>query len=184
MKFIDEVINVKMTERKKKDPIEEGLKLLHSPKEADQIKALEIFRIKGDFVVIEPIVRVLNSKPSTELEDKIVNFLFDLTDSKAIPGIIDAIDNPDFRDLRAFLISIFWQSKLEPTDHIEFLVKHACYGSYHECLEVLTVIENIDSPINEQTIQFSLAEIDAALEKSDQEKVKLLVSLKQILENF
>jgi hypothetical protein len=145
--------------------------------------ALEKIPEKGDSSVIVPLLKTYRAwEHEEEIRKQIAKILFELKTEAAIPELIAALDDPDFEEHRAFLISVFWNAGIFPVAHIDVLVRHAIKGDYMVALEVLTVVENIDTKMDPEMLQNAMFDIDEYIEMyPDDAHIELLEELNQIL---
>lgn len=146
--------------------------------------AIKQLRISGKPEAIHPILDVYIENNDAEIKQEISSLLFDLKLEKAIDELIKAISSKKYSEIKPFIISIFWQSGLDVSNHIDFLIKQAIKNDYLVCLEVLTVIENFDATFNEEEINDLILDLEEAIEEDETEKQNLLLSLKAVLQQL
>lgn len=118
-------------------------------------EALLKLRSVGSAEMIPLILRKWFSSED-EIHNDITDILHTLKDKKAIPFLVAALSSDEFDSQRDKIISVFWNAGLDPKEYLSLFVKIACEGNYMECLECLTVIENLDPPLPEEQIMESL----------------------------
>ena len=91
-----------------------------------------------------------------EIQSDITDLLYTLKDKKTIPFLVEALETPQFDSQRDKIISVFWNAGMEPKEHLSLFVKIGCEGNYLECLESLTLIENMDPPFPEEQLLESM----------------------------
>lgn len=149
------------------------------------LTAIKQLRKSGKPEAIEPLLDLYLSEPKEEIKQAIRELLLDLKADNTTPAIINAIANENYLAIQPLLISILWQSSLDASPHIAFLVQQAIEGSYLSCLEVLTVIENFDATFNEDEINDLVFDLEESIEhEEDEEKQKLLISLRMVLQQL
>ncbi len=146
--------------------------------------ALDQLRKKGQKEVIEEILQVYLTTSDNKIKKEITTFLFDIKNETAVLPIIKAINDVKYKSIKAFLVSIFWQSSLDASEHLNTLIRIAVKGDFEVCLEVLTVIENFDSTFDEEQIMDAIYDIDEAMDDADEVKYKLLNSIKDVVRNL
>ena len=62
-------------------------------------------------------------------------------------ALLKAISSVKDYTKKARLISVWWEVELDCTDDFLFFVKQACEGDYMTAMEVLTVVETIESEV-------------------------------------
>lgn len=149
-------------------------------------KALEKIPSQGNAKMIIPLLKTYKSWENDEdIQNKIAHILGELKTESAIPELIEALEDPEFDAERAMVVSTFWHSGLYPVSDVDVLVRHAIRGDYFVTLEVLTVIENIETQIDNQLLQDALFDIDEFLEEyPDAPHSELLNQLKEVITRF
>jgi len=171
--------------REKKDNrLNNIIKDLSSHKKDAILTAIKQLRKHGKPEAILPLISLHQTSTNQEVIDAATNFLFDLKDQSATSTIIDIIKNETNNKHKAFLISIFWQSALDASEHISFLVKQAVIGDYMVAVEVLTVIENFDTTFHEGEIIDIEYDLDEAIEEEESDKKQLLLSFKSVIKSL
>ncbi len=111
--------------------------------------------------------------------------MFDLKAENTTQAIINAIENDKYFSIKAFLISIFWQSGLDASNHLSYLVQEAVNGDFNVCLEALTVIENFDATFGEDEVNDLIFDVEETIDmEENEEKQKLLISLRMVLQQL
>lgn len=146
--------------------------------------ALKQLRKSGKPEAIHLLLDVYLHTKDNLIQEEISALLFDLKLESATDELIKAISLKKYSELKPFIISIFWQAGLDTSNHLEFLVKQAIKGNYFVCLEVLTVIENIDATFNEEEINDLILDLEEAIEEEESEKQPLLISLKAVIQQL
>ena len=108
--------------------------------------------------------------------------MFDLKDQSVVEELIKAIDNDKYNNEKATLISIFWQSSLDSSEHITTIVKQAIKGDYLVGIEVLSVIDNYDTTFQETEIEDLKFDLDEAIQTEETEKRDLLISIRSAMD--
>ncbi len=173
-----------MTENKKTDnnQFEKLKKNLKSNSESTVIEALEQIRIDGEAKLLPSIFELLSETDNPDIEAGIIQLLFDLKNEDAVPYLVNALNNKQLKYYYSFLISAFWQSSLDGSEHLSLFVNIATKGDYMVCLEALTVIENFDATFNEDEVQNCQATIAEAIDREkEKEKKDLLISIQEVL---
>jgi HEAT repeat protein len=159
------------------------IKDLFSTDSSEVLKALEKVPREGNTRVVVPLLRTYKAWPDDEIiSEKAEKILKQIKTESAIPELIEALDDPEFEEERALILSIFWNAGLFPSEDVDVLVKHAIRGDFHVTLEALTVIENIEAAVDTEVLQEAIFDIDDFLdEHPESEHAKLLSELKEVL---
>jgi hypothetical protein len=112
------------------------------------------------------IAQMLSSLKMTDTEEELVN----------------ALENPKFQEHRSDILSFIWQSGFQPVEHVALLARIAVSGTYIETLESLTVIEQFEPPMQEDSLIEALIEVRTYLaDQPDPQKKELLVAMHTVL---
>lgn len=171
-----------MTDKKQKEtPEDKALKQLKTGKPADQLKALEKLRQHGSEKSIFPLVdTLLNSRDET-LKEGIISFLNDLRNPSALQPLIEAIQDETYGKVRSHLLQAVWQSNLDASDYLYDLVSVADYGTYEDCIEVMTILDNLEGPFSSSDVEESIGLLSVAIHEADEERAKLLLAINEIV---
>jgi len=150
------------------------------------LTAVKQLRLHGQKEAIAEILEVFTETTNEDVKKSITNLLFDLKDEKAVLPLLKAINDKKYLGIKPFLISIFWQSSLDASEHLGSLVRIASKGDYNSCLEVLTVIETFDTSFDEEQIMDAVYDIEEKLDdyEIDEEYKKLLFLLKETVSSL
>ena len=144
--------------------------------------AIRKLREKGNQKTITAVLSLLVERPSANVLEEIRRFLFDLKNDAAIEPLIETIGDSRFAEFKSLLISTFWQSSLDGSDHLLFFIEQAYQASYEELLEIITVIENLNGPFTEDEILNGVTILNEFMEEEDDEqKRNLLISMVEVL---
>lgn len=161
------------------------VKSLSAGDEDVTLKVLKEIRENGNEKLIPILVELLADSDSEKVKAEVISVLHDLKDSPSIPALIEAMKTPKGQQNLAILISVFWQSKLQPIDYIDVLVEYAIKGDYMVCLEVLTVIENLEGPFEEEPLMESMVKLNSYFsEPTNNEKDELLRTIEQLIKKI
>lgn len=116
---------------------------LQSNNETTVLEALEKVGSVGTTEITPILIQLLlhkNEEISTEAE-KILNAL---KDSASAAILIQCLDDPELKPVYPKLIAAFWMAGLDATPYLTRLIQQAINGSFLECMEVYSVIDNIE----------------------------------------
>jgi len=155
---------------------------LASSEEKKIFTALKQLRKHGKKEAIKPLIELLSSTNNDGIKDEITALLFDLKDQSVVEEIIAVIDSNSYSSENAILVSIFWQSSLDSSEHITSIVKQAITGDYIIGIEVLSVLDNYDTTFQETEIEDLKFDLDEAIEEDQSEKRDLLISIRMAID--
>lgn len=158
---------------------------LRSNSEDTVLDTLDLIRDEGNSKILPAVLDLLADTDNPEIEAGIIQLLFDLRDEEAVPYLVAALNNQRLKYYYSFLISAFWQSALDGSDHLTLFVTKAIKGDYMVCLEALTVIENFDTAFENNEIQHCASLLMEAIEREKAgEKKELLKSMLEVIEQL
>lgn len=149
--------------------------------------ALKSLQVNGDISVIRPIVGLLKTELSHELETQVLEFLGDVKVTKASAEFISILRDEDFLHQRQQVLSTIWNSKLNYSEYIAEFVEIACDGNFMEALECLTIIENLDGPFEENHIlecQLHLRDYIEDTTPKDLQKAQIMSEIAVLIKEF
>lgn len=160
------------------------LDLLFSADDEVAIAAIKTLTEKGNKDVVVPILEVmLNASPA--VTRAIESLLYQLKDKKAVEVLIDSLTITKFEPIRPVILASFWNSGNLPEGEIELLCKIAANGTFDEALEVLTIIENMDGPLEPKQLEVGILLVSKSIrEFPEHQRTGLLASLFEELINF
>lgn len=171
------VVKDKKESNKRNKGIENGLQSSNS---IDILRAVKMLRKDGEAEHISLVINALHNSSDDEVSNDIVKFLNDLKIQIAMPPIMEALGNKDLEDVHVFLLQAIWNSRLDATPHIEELINLATKSDYLTCLEVLTIIENLEVKPDDEVITAMNTQIRDAL-LDNKESRELLMSMMEAL---
>ena len=160
------------------------IKDLNSVIEKDILTAIKQLRKHGKAEAIPHLINLYKKTENKEIKDHLTSFLYDLKDQSAVEEIIKAIEIESDSNNKVFLLSILWQSALDSSEHLNFLVNQAINGNYLICIEVLTIIDNFDGTFQEDEITDAEFDLNDAIEIADESKKEILITIKSALKSL
>lgn len=148
--------------------------------------ALDKIPEEGDARMIIPLLKTYNAwETDPAIRAKIEKILGELKTESAVPELIEALEDPEFDALRALIISVFWHAGIYPVSDFDILIKNAIRGDYMVALEVITVIENIDAPLDGELLNNAIFDLEDFLDAHPEAPhAELIAELKQVLTTY
>ncbi|MDF1672885.1 MAG: hypothetical protein P1U41_05245 [Vicingaceae bacterium] len=169
---------------KKNTRLQNIIKDLGASEEKKVLTAIKQLRKHGKPEAIRPIAELLKNTTNETVKSEVISLLYDLKEQNVVEEIISAIEDDYFINEKATLISIFWQSSLDGSEHLSSFIKEAIKGDYLICIEVLTVVENFDATFQETEVEDLKFDIDEAIAQEETEKINLLIGIRKILDEL
>jgi hypothetical protein len=162
---------------------EKYYKYLESGSDTEVLQTIESLRVEGNEHSIPFLVKTLVTRNNEEIKNAVANLLFELKNENALPALIASILNPENKEYKSILISACWESGLNCSSYLSFFVDLAIQSDYLECIECLTVIENMPGPFDDALL-IECAERAKNAADEDEGKFELLQSLWEVLVDF
>jgi len=165
--------------------VEALMSLLHSTKTEEVIGALKKIPDQGNASLVKPLLRTFLAWPDeADIQAKIEKILGELKTQDAVPELISALQDDEFDELRAMIISVFWHAGIYPTEELDVLISSAIKGDFMVAVEVVTVIENSDELTDSDLVQESMLDIEEFLDENPEAPhASVLEQLKAILKS-
>ena len=161
------------------------IKDLKSDKEVIALAAIEKLKKGGDASFISDILSALANTTEVSIENALAQLLFDLKDKDAVEELVNQLVNPAFADIRVLMLSACWQTGIDLSHRLPDFITIASTGTYMECLEVLTVVENWEAVKDQEMLENEIIRLKAFLSESDTpENDEMIFSIVEVMENF
>jgi hypothetical protein len=170
---------------KKINPLDEIKLNLFSEDEHVQLAALNKIREIGDNSIIQPMMKLYSITPFFSVQQEIGSILGSVKNPGADQVFMDLLDNKEFASHRSDILSFMWNSAMVPLEGIVRIVEIAIEGNYHTTLEALTLVENFEEPLAEDTILEVISLLQTEINSSqDKDKVILLTDMMMWFRNL
>lgn len=158
---------------------------LMSENETIALAAIEKVKKSGDAAMVPSILKALASTKELSIENALSQLLFDLKDKEAVEELVNQLQNPEFSEIRVLMLSACWQTGMDMSHRLSDFITIACTGTYMECLEVLTVIENWENIKDQEMLENETIRLKSYLSESDTpENDEMIFSILEVMENF
>jgi len=158
---------------------------LKSDNEKVALKAIDKLKKGGDVSYIADILGTLAATQEPVIENALAQLLFDLKDQEAVEEVVNQLSNEAYASVRIIMLAACWQCGLDLSHRLSDFITIASTGSYMECLEVLTIIENWEAIKNQELLENEIIRIQAFLSESDvPENDEMIFSIVEVLQKF
>lgn len=158
---------------------------LLSENETIALAAIEKVKKSGDAAMVPSILKALALTKELSIENALSQLLFDLKDKEAVEELVNQFQNPEFAEIRVLMLSACWQTGMDMSHRLPDFITIACTGSYMECLEVLTVIENWETINDQEMLENETIRLKSYLSESDTpENDEMIFSILEVMGNF
>jgi hypothetical protein len=172
---------------------EEGNKKLHetlleelqSINEEVVVSALDKIKDKGNVQFITPMLDAFEDSDSDLVREMIRVILSELKISTGLVPLVEGLQRRN-DELNEVILYALWHANFNPIHHLEEIVRAVCEGSYMTALEGLTLIENLEGPFPNETVEAARMVVQEYLKEKGEEgeKSKLIVAINAYLNDF
>ena len=159
---------------------------LFSSDEAVVLKALDSIGEDGDREMVAPVLELLAHTSSEAVKDVVLGQLSELKIGDMEGLFIEKIQLEEFQSYHQQLVSCMWSSGMNPTDDLHVFSKLAVDGDYMTALEVLTLLENMEGPFDNESLMDAFQDVSEFVEEAEEgdAKIDLIKSIYDILYAF
>jgi hypothetical protein len=162
----------------------EILDQLISLDEAIVNKALDKIRKSGDHTFVGPLMQRLATGENTLVHAMILQLFQDLKDKPSMDLLLNEMIDSKFDELRPKLLECVWQSGIDVRHRLDDIIKINLKGDFLVCLETLTIVENFDPGLNNETLDRNIEKMKAHMLEDSDSSDELRLSMLEVLENF
>ena len=152
---------------------------LRSRNERRVIGALKRVPHEGSPEMVEALFDLYAQNPSREAIMLLEKTVHNLKDPNCVAPMIGMLEDPQYSEVHAKILSAIWQSGLDVSEHLLVLINQAVDGEFMKAMEVMTIVENQEFE-DDQALTAAIKVMDQAVEVKD-DKQDLMVSLRQVL---
>lgn len=152
-----------------------------------QLKALKSLQIHGDETAVTPLIEIWLKGISEPVEKALIEFFSSLKNTDSTEEIMNAVNNPAFREKRHALLTTIWNTKVDYSDYLSQFVGIAVSGDFMDTLECLTIIENLEGPFTEEQLYESQLHVQNYAQNrtsTTDEKATLMSEVALLLKDF
>jgi HEAT repeat protein len=145
-------------------------------------KALLDIKKLGNSSLLPQLIEIFVSTSNEQVSLGLENIFNQLKESQAIDYLMVALQNSDYKAHHQKFAAAIWESGLDASSHLNSLVEIAMNTDYLTCLDILTIIENIEEGLSENDIENNIAALSEQLQWKKSENDPLLASIIQVLQ--
>jgi len=154
---------------------------LESEEDVVLIAALKEAKEYGGPSLIPQLVNLLGKTESDAVRNELQSLFYGLKNQDVLPSLLDAIRSDDALIHRGFLISVLWQSRLDAEPIFMELIELAVDSDYMTILEIVTVVENMSRPSDDDTLTKAINLVQEKLQQGASGSEPMLTSLLDVL---
>lgn len=169
----------------KKDILKQQIAVLEKGAAEEQIKVLNKIKKTGSTEVIEPMIDLFVKTENLNVASLIIDVLSQLKDSASANVIAASLKNVTDHEKKAQILNSMWNSSLDYSDLVSPVVKNGVVDDFMVTFEVVTIIENLKGPFNEEDLLDASLFISSLPIEDYQESVQpFIVQLQQMINNY
>jgi hypothetical protein len=143
---------------------------LRSEKTSTVLTALFELKDSGNISFIPILLELLSANPEEQVENEITDILNNLKVQKAVPVLMEAIQNPEYISIRKKIITACWQNGLNYKNQLPVFVDLVIQEEWETGFEAFTVIENMEEYPDKEIIDLAVRKIQDALPGTEGKK--------------
>jgi len=149
------------------------IKILKSGNQKLIETAIEDLKENGNPAYIPFILEILHSTDNQEIKKKIFNLFSELKQRKAIPELMKALQNKEYKKEWNNILQACWENGMDYSKFLPIFTDLAISGDFITALDSCTVITGMTGEISDSTFQTESRKIKEALlsEKSKKEEI-------------
>jgi len=164
------------------EAINKNIKALNSDNPLILKDTLVNIRENGNNAYIPVLVDLLLKYKETENADIIRSFIADIKSTYLKEVMITALKDKKYESIHKELTSVCWESAVDFGEHISFFVDMIIGGEFNSAFEALTVIENLESKVEVNTIKEDVDKLKSTISTADEARKYLIYETINILE--
>jgi len=147
------------------------------------LSALKKIRSKGNTLVINPMLDLFMNTDNEKVKKETKLVLSELKDkSCTLPLVKRLAENNS--ELNELILFVLWNSDLDAKAYIAEIVAASIKGNFMVALEGLTVIENLEGPYDEVTLNEAKINLATYFDNKEDEKIDLIKSILGFVQSF
>ncbi len=147
------------------------------------LSALKKIRSKGNSQVINPMLDLYLKTESEKIKKETKLILSELKDKTCTLPMVKRLSENN-SELNELILFCLWNSDLDAKAYIAEIVEASCKGNFMVALEGLTVIENLEGPYDEVTLNEAKLILSSYFDKKEDEKVDLIKTILGFVNSF
>ncbi|MDA3953427.1 MAG: hypothetical protein PF485_07255 [Bacteroidales bacterium] len=160
----------------------EIIKKLRSEKLSIVLDTLKYIKKEGNKGLLYEVIDILYKTNETVIREEAIQIIENLNDQDSVPIIMDAIENPDYKNILNILVASCWKNGLKFNEYIKNFTEIFIQSDFLLAFEVFTVIDNFDY-IDSQLANTCLVRLESSVEDITKDKEALYYELIGIIKN-
>lgn len=146
------------------------------------LKALKDVSEHGNPSVMPALLKATFLNGDQEARDAGLFILFNLKDNNCVDALFEALNDENYMEFHNLIAASIWEAGLNVDDRLIELVEMAVKHDYVTAIEIITIIENIETGFPYEEVTDASLTINEFIEDSeDENKNALLISLAETI---
>ena len=154
---------------------------LYSTDDEVVLMSLDKIMDKGIKSLMPALIHVLSTSNNESIKDEI---FCQLKDTASIEMMILFLQLEKYNAIHEKLRSALWQTAYDGSKFLSLFVQLAIQGDYLVCIDILSIIENMKEPFEDELIQDLIEQIEHAIPETEAKKSQLLFELTETIRNL
>jgi len=143
--------------------------------------AIEDLRENGNSAYIPFILEILHTTDQPEIKKKILNLFSELKQRKAIPELMKALQNKEYKNEWNNILQSCWENGMDYSKFLPVFIDLAISEDFMTSLDSCTVITGMTGEISDSTYQTESRKIKEALLTEESKKKEILQDILEYL---
>lgn len=149
------------------------------------LKALKEVSKYGNPSVMPALLKATFLNGNKEVLDAGLFVLFNLKDNNCVDALFEALNDEKYMEFHNLIAASIWEAGLKVDDRLIELVEMAVKHDYITAIEIITIIENIETGFPYEEVTDAALTINEFIEDSeDENKNTLLMSLAETINSM
>ncbi|MDF1574140.1 MAG: HEAT repeat domain-containing protein [Bacteroidales bacterium] len=173
-----------MDSRNSKPRLKQQIESLRSSNRSAILTTIRELRKEGDVSVLPELFNLMLVQDDEEVQYEIAALLNDLKDKESVPVLVEAIANPEYREIQPLLVAACWQNGLSYSHHINTFINVLVTGGYIAAIEAFTVIEEAIGELEQVERNRLARSLKSKLTRAEEQKRPLFEELVRVIEAY
>ncbi len=161
------------------------LLLLDTSTESEIIEGIKLAKQDGNEQILHKLIELLNQNQENQIGKHIFEVLYNLNDkASSVNVILQFIKNEQYKALKPQLFSVLWQSSLNCSNYLLEIIELGLKSDYASMIEVLSIVESIAKPFDEQLVEQCIETTQEALLHKTYPDQTLCIELNKLLKDL
>lgn len=158
----------------------EIIKNLRSDNNSVVLDTLQYVSKEGNKDILGEVIELLLTTQEIIIRDHIIKILENLREPDCTAIMVHAIEDPDYQDILALLVSASWKNSLDFSNHVETFIDVFIKADFQLAFDAFTVIDNLET-IDSKVAEASVFRLENAIEDIKDDKKSLYFELINII---